>query len=115
MLAGGLLGSIARAGVYALLPGTGFPVATLVVNLVGSLLLGLYLGSRRRAVVARPSLEFWAIGALGSFTTFSTFSVEVIHLLDAGAAVAAGAYVVASTVGGLVAVLLGDRLGGFRP
>ena len=113
MLGGGLVGSAARATVAAAFPVTPgvFPGPTLAVNLAGSLLLGLYLARRQRAVTARWSLHFWAIGALGSFTTFSAFSVEVVRLVDAGAAPVAAGYVAASIVGGLAAALFGERLG----
>jgi CrcB protein len=93
VLAGGLLGSGARAGIterFPTEPGT-FPTSTLVVNLAGSLLLGLYLARRQRAVTARTSVQLWAIGALGSFTTFSAFSVEMFQLIEAGSNALAGA------------------------
>ncbi len=103
----------ARVIVVAVVPATpgDFPVATLIVNISGSLLLGLYLARRERAIAARWSLQFWAIGALGSFTTFSTFSLEVFQLIDVGRVGIATGYVVASTLGGLVAAVLGDRAG----
>jgi len=88
-----------------------FPAATLLVNIVGSLLLGLYLARRQRAITRRWSLYLWAIGALGSFTTFSTFSVEVFRLVDLGEFPLAASYVVASIFLGLSAALLGQRLG----
>jgi CrcB protein len=93
VLVGGLLGSGMRASVVAMMPATanGFPPATLMVNLAGSLMLGAYLARRERAVVARWSLHFRAIGALGSFATFPAFGLEVFRLLDIGrVAVAAG-------------------------
>jgi CrcB protein len=113
VLAGGLLGAGMRSAVTRTIPvpPDGFPLPTLAVNLAGSLLLGGYLARRQRAVVARFSLQFWAIGALGSFTTFSTFSLEVVQLLDRHALGTAVVYVAASTVGGLACVLLGTRLG----
>lgn len=113
VLAGGLLGAGVRATVTTAfpVPAGSFPVATFAINLLGSLLLGGYLTRRQRAVVARWSLHFWAIGALGSFTTFSTFSLEVVRLLDAGTVVTALWYAAASTIGGLAAALLGDRIG----
>lgn len=111
--AGGLAGSAARAGLATAFPSVpaAFPTVTLAVNLGGSLLLGYYLARRQRSVAARWTLPFWAIGVLGSFTTFSAFSVEVVRLLDAGAAWPAAGYVAASTLGGLAAVVLGQRLG----
>jgi CrcB protein len=113
VLAGGLLGSGTRAGISLRFPtaaGT-FPTSTFLVNLTGSLLLGLYLARRQRAVTARSSVQFWAIGALGSFTTFSAFSVETFQLVDAGSNALAAMYATASLLGGLTAALLGDRLG----
>lgn len=89
----------------------GLPVATLAVNLLGSLLLGFYLARRQRAVSPRWSLQFWAIGVLGSFTTFSAFSLEVFQLLEDARVVMAGAYVLASIMGGVAAAVLGDRVG----
>jgi CrcB protein len=109
---GGLLGSAARAGVSELLPvdATGFPTATLLVNLVGSLLLGVYLVRRERAVTAAWSLRFWAFGVFGSFTTFSAFSLEVVLLIEKGRGSTAAAYVLASVIGGSAAALFGQRM-----
>lgn len=81
------------------------------MNLVGSFLLGLYLARRERAVSRRGSLQFWAIGLLGSFTTFSAFSVDLVRLLEAGRAGAAGVYLLSSICGGLLAAMLGLRVG----
>jgi CrcB protein len=87
------------------------PATTLAINLVGSILLGFYLARSRRASSPRWLLPFWTIGCLGAFTTFSTFSVEVFDLLASGAVTTAVSYVVLSTVGGVVAALLGQRVG----
>jgi CrcB protein len=113
VVAGGFIGSAARTGVGYYLPATprSFPVATLVVNLTGSLLLGFYLARRERTVTARLSLQFWGIGVFGSLTTFSAFSIEVLRLLHQGESATAGGYTVASVVGGLLLALVGQRLG----
>jgi CrcB protein len=50
---------------------------------------------------------FLAVGVLGGFTTYSTFAVELVDLVRAGAAVAAAGYLLASVVGGLLAVAAG--------
>jgi len=112
---GGLLGSAARIGVAAVFASEGFPVAVLVVNLLGSFLLGLYVALRQRAVVRRGSPRFWAIGVLGSFTTFATFSVDLIRLGTENGVISIAAYVVTSVLGGLSVALLGMRIGGLRP
>lgn len=113
VLAGGAIGAAARSGLSLALPvGPGsFPVTTLLVNVVGSFLLGLYLSRRQRSVLGQWSFQFVAIGILGSLTTFSAFSLEVFQLIDVGANVAVFVYIVASLFGGLGAALLGDRLG----
>jgi CrcB protein len=81
------------------------------VNIFGSLVLGIYITRRERAVVSLISLQFWAIGVLGSFTTFSTFSVEVLQLIQAGSMATAVVYATASTLGGLSGAVVGGRLG----
>ena len=113
VLAGGVVGSALRAAISEIFPVTDgrFPTTTLLVNLSGALLLGFYLARRQRAITARWSLQFWAIGGLGSFTTFSAFSFEVSRLVATGEGPIAIGYVLASLVGGLAAALLGQRLG----
>ena len=113
VFAGGLVGSAIRSGISLTIPapaGT-FPGATLTVNLVGSLLIGLFLALWDRSAARSRSLRFWAIGVLGSFTTFSTFSLEVVQLLDAQQPVMAGGYLIGSVAGGLVLAVVGLRLG----
>lgn len=89
----------------------GFPASALIVNLVGSFLLGFYLARRERSVTARYSLQFWAIGVLGSFTTFSAFAVDLVVILDAGRMGTAAVYLVTSVLGGLLAATAGLRVG----
>ena len=109
---GGALGALARWGLavaFPAEPGT-WPWATLTVNLLGCLLIGVLL-----AVLAtrRPDDErlrvFLGTGVLGGFTTFSAFAVEVAAMLRAGTPVLGAGYVVASVLGGLVAVAVGIR------
>jgi CrcB protein len=89
----------------------GFPVSVVVVNLLGSFLLGLFLARRERATVGATSLQFWAIGVLGSFTTFSAFSTDVVELLAAGRVAASVGYVGVSLLGGLALARVGRRIG----
>jgi CrcB protein len=110
MAGGGALGAVAR---YALLsewptqPGR-FPWGTFVVNVSGSLLLGVLLvtltGRLPRRTLARPVLGTAVIGA---YTTFSTLAMETVLLLRAGHLPTAVLYVAASVAAGLVAFVLG--------
>jgi len=85
---GGALGALLRYwvsnGVY-LLAGRDFPYGTLVVNVLGSLLMGfLYIWLLERTLASAATRAFLVIGLLGAFTTFSTFSIETLNLMEAG-------------------------------
>lgn len=108
---GGLLGSASRIAIGTWFTGSGFPMSVLLVNLVGSFLLGLYLAVRQRVVTRAHSVHFWAIGLLGSFTTFSTFSVDILRLVGDGRPVTALVYLLVSLVAGLSLAFLGGRIG----
>lgn len=109
---GGGLGSALRYGVSIAtlrLFGAGFPVATLAVNVLGSLLMGLlagYFAFRGEAIQAWRL--FFTTGVLGGFTTFSTFSLETILLHERGQTMLSLAYVglsLALSIGALAAGL----------
>jgi CrcB protein len=107
---GGALGALARWGIASALPTspTDWPWATLLVNLSGCLLLGVLFA----VLAARFPDADWprpllAVGVLGGYTTYSAFAVEVVRLAESGALLLAGAYVVVSVVGGVVAVAAG--------
>ncbi len=104
---GGALGALARWGVAQALPRDdgGWPWATLLVNLSGCLLMGVLLG----VLAGREPEPAWVrpllgVGVLGGYTTYSAFAVEVVQLVESGAGSVAGAYVVASVLGGIAAV-----------
>ncbi len=91
---GGALGSVARYAVSGvaerlLVPGAGsfasFPAGTLVVNVSGSLLIGLVAGlAESRAMLGAEARLLLVTGILGGYTTFSAFSIETLLLLRAG-------------------------------
>ena len=88
------------------------PWATLTVNLVGCLAIGVLLAVLLDRFPAHPWLRpLLATGVLGGFTTFSAFAVDAVQLVDAGRWPVAVGYVLVSVVGGLAAVVLGLLLG----
>jgi CrcB protein len=106
---GGAIGSVARYAtvlVAARVFGTGFPVGTLLVNVLGSFAMGLafvYL-SEREMLRHAPLLM---VGFLGGFTTFSAFSLDALKLWDAGAQGALAAYVIGSVALSVLALWAG--------
>lgn len=89
-------------------PGAGFPGATMVINILGSLLLGVVLRHELQPGVLSPgSRAFLAAGFCGGFTTFSTFSAESLALLQQGALLRAGGYIAGSVLLSIAAAALG--------
>jgi fluoride exporter len=118
---GGALGCIARHGVNRLVhqhwPLARFPLATLLVNLIGCWVIGALAGLIASGRLPMPAQwrEFVFVGILGGFTTFSTFGLDTITLIRAGDTAQAVTNVVIQVVGGLAGVHAGlalfERLG----
>lgn len=91
--------------------GTAFPYGTLLINVSGSFLLGLFLGVLSERTVADPAWRLLlAVGFCASYTTFSTYTFEAIELARGGDWAAAAGYLVGSVLLGLVAVVAGMAL-----
>lgn len=103
---GGAHGALARYGVANVLGTRSFPWATLVINVAGPMALGGVLAGPAGRWPAAVAL-FVPVGCLAAFTTFSTFSFEATDLLREGRAAAAGAYVAAPVMLGLLASFSG--------
>jgi CrcB protein len=105
---GGSLGSVARYLVAigaGRLVGTEFPWGTLVINIVGSFLIGVFAESFALSWNASQAMRvFLTVGICGGFTTFSTFSLDAIVLMQRGELWAAGAYIAASVALSILAL-----------
>lgn len=89
-----------------------FPWATLAVNVVGSVSMGLLAGwlarhGSDRGIGSEGLHLLLAVGLLGGFTTFSSFSLEIVQLWQRGAPALALAYVAVSLAAGVAGLLLG--------
>ena len=89
--------------------GPNFPYGTLIVNVVGSLLMGLFIGWMvRRGVSSSNELRlFVATGVLGGFTTFSAFSLDIANLWEKGAFMPTAFYALGTVLICIVAVFAG--------
>jgi fluoride exporter len=115
VILGAGLGGGARHGVNVavarLLPGLSFPLATLIINVLGSFLMGVLAeGFALRGAGGHPARLFLTTGMLGGFTTFSTFSLDAISLYERGETGLAALYVLASVAAGLVGLVAGLAL-----
>ena len=112
--AGALLGANLRfiIGVWASQQlGIGFPFGTLLVNVAGCFLIGLFYGLGETRLTITPELRlFVAIGFLGAFTTFSAFGNETVNLLRSGDLWLAVLNVAGNNLLGLLAVVGGAAL-----
>ena len=111
--AGGALGAVARYGVgvstQRLFPTAQWPWATLTVNVVGGLLMGLLAGwlAFRGGAHSESLRLFAAVGVLGGFTTFSAFSLETALMIERRQLAMAGGYVAVSVVLSIAALFVG--------
>jgi fluoride exporter len=108
---GGGLGAAARHGVNSfsgVLFGTRYPWGTFLINVLGSLLIGVLAEWFALQSQASANLRLFLVtGILGGFTTFSAFSLEVGLLHERGATVAALAYAALSVICGVSAMFGG--------
>jgi CrcB protein len=88
--------------------GTGFPVHTLAVNVIGSFAMGVAVACFARVADPGQSCRlFVTTGVLGGFTTFSAFSLDAALLVERGTPLVAAAYVLLSVAGSVAALFLG--------
>lgn len=108
---GGFTGSILRYAVYVMFDKpvlAKFPYATLIVNIIGSFLIGvLYVFAQKHAWFSENVRFFLAVGFCGSFTTFSTFALENLTLIKSSHSGLALLYILFSVVLSVIAVFAG--------
>jgi CrcB protein len=110
---GSALGGMARYACSSLVAGAfgeTFPLGTLLVNVVGSFIIGFFAtatGPDGRVLVSPDARQFVIVGLCGGYTTFSAFSWQTLVLVQDGEVVRAGVNVGASVVLCLASVWLG--------
>jgi CrcB protein len=113
---GSALGGMARywcTGAAARLFGETFPWGTLLINILGSFIIGFFVsltGPEGRYVVDQNFRMFVTVGLCGGYTTFSAFSLQSMVLMQEGEWLQAGGYIAASVIVCLLAVWLGHLL-----
>jgi CrcB protein len=113
---GSIVGGVARYLVAVLFVsqfGSGFPWATLFVNVTGSFMIGFYAaltGPDGRLFVSPRQRQFVMVGICGGYTTFSAFSLETLRLVQSGNVQAACLNLSISIVSWMAAVWLGHAL-----
>lgn len=111
--AGGAIGSLLRYAAVQVVQHFhpwAFPAGTMLVNVLGSLIIGVMMAR----LVHQPSESaqlFFVTGVLGGFTTFSAFSWDALQLLQRGQAASAAFYVGGSVILSLAAVAAGWQMG----
>jgi CrcB protein len=111
---GGALGTLARFLLdTTFVQGSGhLPTVTLVINLSGSLAIGLLVPVIERSAPHHPLLRpFLIVGLLGGWTTYSALAVSAITLAQDGHATTSVLYLAATLVGGTALVVIGHALG----
>jgi CrcB protein len=110
LLTGGAIGTLARYALagftHKVYPGA-FPMGTLVVNLLGSLIIGILWGISESRNISPNYRSFAFIGLLGGFTTFSTYALETMNLLRENEIRQAATNFLATNVLGLILVFAG--------
>ena len=114
---GSLAGGFARyylAGFVYHFSGSRFPYGTLVVNLIGCFLIGIFsVLAEKKFLISPEGKLLLMVGFCGAFTTFSTFMLETANLMNAGELMRAFLNVIFSVAVGFLIFRLGVLLGEF--
>jgi CrcB protein len=108
---GGGIGAWLRFVAGRLVGDAGFPWATLLVNVAGSLAMGLLAGWLARYGQGEEQWRLLlGVGLLGGFTTFSAFSLELVLMIERGNWALAAAYGAVSVIAGVAGLCVGLAL-----
>lgn len=110
---GGGLGSIIRYLIYVYMPfqiGKSFPWPTLVVNILGSLFIGIIYALFQKNQLTSPIYILIVTGFLGGFTTLSAFSLESVQLLRNQEYLVAILYTISTIALAMLAVMVGIKV-----
>jgi CrcB protein len=107
---GGSIGAVSRYGVSILalrLFGNGFPIGTLLVNLSGCFLIGLFFALAEQKLISSNMRIFFITGFLGALTTFSAFAFESVFAMRDGMHITAMINLILNNFIGLLLVIAG--------
>lgn len=108
----GALGRYYLGGLSHRLLGDSFPYGTLIVNVIGSFIIGFVMqASLSTDLIPRPLRMAIIIGFLGAFTTFSAFSYETLGYIEDGTWLIAGINILVNVVPSIIAAFSGVLLG----
>jgi CrcB protein len=107
---GGMIGSVLRYLTVISFRNQAFPYGTLVVNFVGSLVIGIVAGLVTKNTISAELRLFIATGICGGFTTFSAFSAECLQLINQQKIGIAFLYIIISFALGITAAFCGWML-----
>ena len=110
---GGALGALGRYGIGQVVQAGNLPVATLLVNVTGSFLIGVLWATFDESQWFQDWGKYLiTVGMLGGFTTFSSFSLETLELIRVGELWTALGYVISTVIICVLCVFVGAKLGG---
>lgn len=111
--AGGFIGAVGRylIGLIPLKEGCPFPIKTLMINIVGSFIIGIVAALAMKSNFLNPRIVlFLKVGICGGFTTFSSFALETTVLMEDGKMHLAVIYTILSVTLGVLAVFAGQGI-----
>ncbi|MEO7801210.1 MAG: fluoride efflux transporter CrcB [Ginsengibacter sp.] len=108
--AGGAIGSMLRYSVALTSLSKSFPTGTLVINIIGSFVIGILAAMFLKNAINATLWRLLAVGICGGFTTFSAFSLEAFNMLQHQFYTNFLLYIVASIAAGLLSVAAGFML-----